>query len=446
MNKKIIILGSGESGIGCALLAKLNGYDVFVSDAATIKEHYKKELIQNNILFEEGGHSIEKILLATEVMKSPGISNKNEMVIKIRAAKIPIISEFELAYRHKGNSKIIAITGTNGKSTTTSLLYHIFNKAGYSCAMVGNIGISIARQIATNAKEWYIAEISSFQLDDIVTFRPDIAILLNITEDHLDRYDYQFENYIKAKFKIINNQTSNDYFIYNADDEAITNHYKLLTSHTNPHSFSMKQELKNGSYIKGDNLMLRVQDERISMSVNDFILKGKHNQYNTMAACIAATTVGIRKEKIRESIADYSGLEHRLEHVSNIRGIEFINDSKATNVNSTWYALESMNKPTILILGGVDKGNDYAILNSLVKSRVKAIICVGLDNKKIKAAFKGLVPLIIETKSMKSCVENCFKNAIKGDVVLLSPACASFDLFKNYEDRGTQFKNAVIKL
>ena len=446
MEKKLIILGSGESGIGSALLAKQKGYDVFVSDGGSIKEHYKKELISNAIDFEEGGHNENKILSANEVMKSPGISDKNDIVKKIKKAEIPVISEFELAYRYKGSSKIIGITGTNGKSTTTSLIYHICKQAGLDCALVGNIGYSIARQIAEAPKEFYVAEISSFQLDDIQTFRPDVAVLLNITEDHLDRYDYKFENYIKAKFNITKYQTQSDFFIYNADDEVIQKYLQLLTINSNPLPFSMRQEIKKGAHIKGDQMMIRIQEERVSMSIYDFALKGKHNQQNTMAACIAATTLGIRKEKIREAISDYAGLEHRMESVASVRGVEFINDSKATNINSTWYALESMTKPCILILGGTDKGNDYSLIAELVKDKVKAIVCLGLDNEKIKTAFKKLVPKIIETDNATKCVAACFKLATKGDAVLLSPACASFDLFKNYEDRGKQFKAAVLAL
>ena len=446
MRKKIVILGSGESGIGSALLAKQKGYDVFVSDGGIIKEQYKKELIENGIEFEESGHTAEKILTANEAMKSPGIPEKNEMMKLIRNAGIPVISEFELAYRYKGNSKIIGITGTNGKSTTTSLMYHICKHAGLNCALVGNIGYSIARQIAEEPKEYYIAEISSFQLDDIQTFKPDVAILLNITEDHLDRYDYKFENYIKAKFNITKYQTQQDFFIYNADDEVIQKYLPLLTINSKQLPFSMNKEFKKGATIKGDQMMLRIQDERVSMSIYDFALKGKHNQQNTMAASIAATTIGIRKEKIREAISDYSGLEHRMESVASVRGVEFINDSKATNINSTWYALESMSKPCILILGGTDKGNDYSLIAELVKEKVKTIVCLGVDNTKIKEAFKKLVPKIIETETASKCVAACFKLATKGDVVLLSPACASFDLFKNYEDRGKQFKEAVLAL
>ena len=446
MVHRLVILGAGESGVGSALLGKQKGYEVFVSDGGTIKEKYKQELFDNGIEFEEGTHTADKILNATEVMKSPGIPDKNEMVKAIRAKGITVISEFELAYRFKGNSKIIGITGSNGKSTCTSLIYHICKTAGLSCALVGNIGYSIAKQMAEDPKEWYVAEISSFQLDDIISFRPDVAVLLNITEDHLDRYNYQFENYINAKFNIIKNQTNSDYFIYNLDDEVITKKLESLNPNTNPLPFSMKHEVKKGGYIKGDQMMLRIQEERVSMSIYDFALKGKHNNYNTMAAGIAAATIGIRKEKIREAVKDFQSLEHRMEFVATVRGVEFINDSKATNINSTWFALESMNKPTVLILGGTDKGNDYTLMEELVQQKVKAIVCMGLDNKKIIEAFKDKVATIIETDSAKKAVNAAFKLSTKGDVVLLSPACASFDLFKNYEDRGKQFKEAVKEL
>ena len=446
MQKKLIILGGGESGVGAAILAKQQGYDVFLSDGGQLKANYKKDLENCQIDYEEGSHDKERILAADEVVKSPGIPEKNEMVKAIRSKGIQIISEIELAYRHKGNSKIIAITGSNGKSTTTSLIYHICKTAELDCALVGNIGYSFARQVAENPKEWYIAEISSFQLDDIKEFRAEVSVLLNITEDHLDRYDYKFENYINSKFKIVQNQTKNDYFIYNDDDEVITQKIPLLTLYTNPLPFSMKHEVKKGGNIKGDQMMLRIQEERVSMSIYDFALKGKHNQCNTMAAGIAAATIGIRKEKIREAVKNFHSLEHRMEFVAMVRGVEFINDSKATNVNSTWYALESMSKPTILILGGTDKGNDYSLITDLVKEKVKAIICMGLDNKKIIDAFKEIVPVIEETNSAKSAVQAAFSVAVKDDVVLLSPACASFDLFKNYEDRGLQFKEAVKEL
>lgn len=446
MKKRFVILGGGESGVGAALLAKKEGYEVFLSDAGFIKPTYKQELFDNGIEFEEGKHSVEKILSADEVMKSPGIPEKNEMVKQIRAKGIQVISEIELAYRFKGNSRIVAITGSNGKSTTTALIYHICQTAGLDSAMVGNIGISFAKQVALDPKSIYVVEVSSFQLDDIKEFRADVSVLLNITEDHLDRYEYRFENYINSKFRIIENQTKNDFFIYCEDDEVIMQKLPLLTIYTNPLPFSMKHEVKKGGYIKGDQMMLRIQEERVSMSIYDFALKGKHNNYNTMAAGIAAATLGIRKEKIREAVKNFHSLEHRMEFIAMVRGVEFINDSKATNVNSTWYALECMNKPVVLVLGGTDKGNDYTLIADLVKEKVKAIVCMGLDNKKIQDAFKDIVPVIVETDSAKKAVNASFKLSAKGDVVLLSPACASFDLFKNYEDRGTQFKNAVKEL
>jgi UDP-N-acetylmuramoylalanine--D-glutamate ligase len=410
--KKLIILGAGESGVGTALLAKQKGYDVFVSDGGAIQPVFQKELEENQIEFEAGSHSVERILAADEVMKSPGIPDKNELVKAIHAKGIPVISEIEFGYRYKGNSKIAAITGSNGKTTTTSLLYHICQVAEQDVAVVGNIGFSFA----------------------------------NITEDHLDRYNYEFERYVKSKFRIIENQTANDYFIYCIDDEVITKHLELLTTNTNPLPFSMKQEVKKGGYIKNDQMMLKIQEERVTMSIYDFALKGKHNAYNTMAASIAASTLGIRKEKIREAVSNFHNLEHRMEFVATVRGVDFINDSKATNVNSTWYALESMQKSTVLILGGVDKGNDYELIADLVKEKVKAIVCMGTDNEKIASFFKDKVATIIEADSAKKAVNAAFKLAEKGGVVLLSPACASFDLFKNYEDRGRQFKESVKEL
>jgi UDP-N-acetylmuramoylalanine--D-glutamate ligase len=444
--KKLVILGAGESGVGAALLAKQKGYEVFVSDGGAIKANFQKELEEAGIEFEAGVNSAERILAADEVIKSPGIPEKNEMVKAIRAKVIPVISEIEFGYRYKGNSKIAAITGSNGKSTTTALLYHICKLVNEDVAMVGNIGYSFARQIAQAPKALYIIEVSSFQLDDIQYFKPEIAILLNITEDHLDRYDHQFENYIKSKFRILENQTSEDYFIYCIDDETIVKHLELLTINTNPLPFSMKQEVKKGGYIKNDQMMLKIQEERVTMSIYDFALKGKHNAYNTMAASIAATTLGIRKEKIREAVSNFHSLEHRMEFVATVRGVDFINDSKATNVNSTWYALESMQKNTVLILGGVDKGNDYELIADLVKEKVKAIVCMGTDNKKIIEFFKDKVSTIVEVDSAKKAVNASFKLAEKGDLVLMSPACASFDLFKNYEDRGRQFKESVKEL
>ncbi len=439
----LCVLGAGESGVGAALLAKKYGYQVFVSDAGIIAENYKNELMNAAIPFEERMHTEEKILSADEVVKSPGIPEKNEMMQLIRGVNIPVISEIELAYRYKGTSKIVAITGSNGKTTTTAFTYHMCNNAGLDCAMVGNIGYSFARQVALAPKEYYITEISSFQLDDIKDFKADISVLLNITEDHLDRYEYKFENYINSKFRITSNQTMSDYFIYCADDEVIINNLNKIKSKTNLIPFSMNRDLPQGAYIANNNMMISFRSERISMSIYDFVLKGKHNRYNTMAASLVGTILGLRKEKIREAVTTFHSLEHRMEHVANIRGIEFINDSKATNVNSTWYALESIDKPTILILGGIDKGNNYELIEDLVKEKVKAIVCMGVHNEKIHKAFNKKVPVIADTNSAKQAVELSFRLANKGDVVLLSPACSSFDLFKNYEDRGNQFKMAV---
>ena len=446
MGKRFVILGAGESGVGAALLAKKQGYDVFVSDGSSLKDEYRNKLLNAGIDFEEGLHTEARILNADEVMKSPGIPEKAGIVKKIRAKGIAIISEVELAYRFKGDSKIIAITGSNGKTTTTALAYHICKTAGLDCALVGNIGYSFARQVALDPKPLYIIEISSFQLDDIITFRPDVAILTNITEDHLDRYDYKFENYIRSKFRITMNQQTNDSFIYCADDEVTMKYLNQFNIHSNQLPISMKRELPNGAFIKDGDMYIRTGQDFTNMSVFDFALKGKHNQYNTMAACVAATTLDIRKDKIRDAVQSFQSLEHRMEHVATVRGVEFVNDSKATNVNSTWYALESMTKPTILILGGVDKGNDYSLIAELVKEKVKAIVCMGTENRKIHEAFGDIVSLIVNTENAKDAVQSAFHFANKGDVVLLSPACASFDLFKNYEDRGNQFKKAVKEL
>lgn len=446
MRKRFVILGGGESGIGAALLAQQAGYEVLVSDEGSLKDSYRKELVRADIPFREGGHDESTILAADEIMKSPGIPEKNVMVKRIREAGIPVISEIELAYRFRGDSRIIAITGSNGKTTTTALTYHVCRTGGLDCALVGNIGYSFARQVATNPKPLYVVEVSSFQLDDIHEFRPDIGILTNITEDHLDRYEYQFENYIKSKFRITMNQRPTDYFIYNADDEVTMEYISRFKFLSNPLPISMKKELPNGAFIKDGDMYVRTGADYMSMSVYDFALKGKHNQYNTMAACVAGATMDIRKEKIREAVQNFQSLEHRMEYVATIRGVEFINDSKATNVNSTWYALESMTKPTILILGGVDKGNDYSLLEDMVREKVKAIICLGKENQKIHDAFEKFISPMVNTGSALEAVQAAFHFATKGDVVLLSPACASFDLFKNYEDRGNQFKQAVREL
>jgi len=445
LNKRIIILGGGESGVGAALLCKQKGYDVFLSDGGKLKEQYRNELIENEIQFEEGTHSTELILNATEVMKSPGIAHAHPIVQQVIANGIPIISEMELAYRYKGDSKIIGITGSNGKTTTTAMIYYICLKGGLNCALVGNIGNSIAKQIAVDPKQLYVVEISSFQLDDIISFRPDVAVLTNITADHLDRYEYSFDKYIAAKFNIIRNQTEHDFFIYNADDPVIAERIKNFPFNSKPLPISMQKEQPKGAFIK-DGIMNLKHGEGLTMSIYDFALKGKHNQYNTMAASVASSVVGIRKDKIRDAVSSFETLEHRMEKVATVRGIDFINDSKATNVNSTWYALESMDKPVTLILGGIDKGNDYELIKDIVKEKVKTIVCLGVDNKKIHDAFSDVVSRIVDAKSAAEAVDKAYISSKKGDVVLLSPACASFDLFKNYEDRGNQFKNAVKSL
>lgn len=441
-HQKLCVLGAAESGIGAALLAVQQGLEVFVSDYGKIQDTYIAKLHKAGIAYEEGGHTTEKILDADVVVKSPGIAESTLVMKQIREAGIEVISEIELAYQYKGNSKIIAITGTNGKTTTTSLIYHICTTAGLDCALVGNIGYSFAQQVAEDPKPLYVLEISSFQLDDIKTFRPDVAVLLNITEDHLDRYDYRMENYIDSKFKITENQHSEDVFIYNLDDDIIIKKLKNISVLSQSIPFTMKQEVNKGAYIKDGQMMLKAQEERVSMNIYDFALKGKHNQYNTMAAGLAGASLNIRKEKIREAIKTFENLEHRMEPVTTINGVEFINDSKGTNLNSVWFALESIAKPTILIMGGIDKGNDYSFLEDLVKEKVKAIVCLGLDNSRIVSAFNTLVP-VVETSSMKDAVGEAYHLAVSGDVVLLSPGCSSFDLFKNYMDRGNIFKQEV---
>ncbi len=443
MKKKIIILGAAESGVGAAVLALQQGYDVFVSDNGIIATPYKLRLEETGIQFEEGGHTESKIFGADEIIKSPGIPDKNELIRKIREKKIPIISEIEFAWRYKGDSQVIAITGSNGKTTTTALIYHICSTANVDAAMVGNVGESFALQVATDPKPVYVVEVSSFQLDDTVHFKPHIAILTNITEDHLDRYDYKIQNYIRSKFSIAKNQTEEDVFIYNLDDENTIKHIEEYSIKSTLAPITMSKEIPQGAYLTNAELHIKWKGEEMKMSIDDFTLKGRHNLYNGMAAGLASSAMGIRKEKIRESLQTFETLEHRMEPVATIRGVLFINDSKATNVNSTWFALESMTRPTILILGGVDKGNNYSALIELVKEKVKAIVCLGKDNIKIHQAFGEVVSLMVSTETAEEAVKAAFHFAEKEDVVLLSPACASFDLFKNYEDRGRQFKEAV---
>jgi UDP-N-acetylmuramoylalanine--D-glutamate ligase len=447
MKYELIILGSGESGVGAALLAQLHGISVFVSDGGKIKEQYKKELTDAGIAFEEGQHSLDIILNAKEVIKSPGIAPKTEIIKKIKEANISIISEIEFGYRYKGNSKIVAITGSNGKTTTTNLTYYIFKNAGYHVSMCGNVGYSFARQIFLAPTDWYIIEVSSFQLDDIKTFKPNVAVLLNITPDHLDRYNYNFSEYVASKFRIAMNQDNNDFFVVCADDESIKNKINELESNPKILKFTMNEKFEDeAAYIQEERMIIDVNGELTSMPIAELSLKGKHNLYNGMASGISSRIAEIRKSSIRDALSTFKSLEHRLETIATIKGVEYINDSKATNMNSVWYALESMKKPTVLILGGVDKGNDYSEIADLVKEKVKGIICMGKDNSPIHAAFDGFGIPVVDVLSAHDAVQVSYKMATNGDAVLLSPACASFDLFANYEDRGTQFKNAVLEL
>lgn len=443
--ERLVILGSGESGIGSAILAQAKGFSVFVSDKGLIKEKYKSQLIEHNIAFEEGVHTEDLILNAAEIIKSPGISDKADLIVKAKSKNIPVISEIEFAGRYT-SAKTICITGSNGKTTTTLLTYHILKKAGYNVGLGGNVGKSFAYQVAKENFDYYVLELSSFQLDGMYNFKADIAVLLNITPDHLDRYDYKFENYVASKFRITQNQTKEDAFIYCTDDAVMQEFMKHHTIDAQLIPFSIKKTIEgNGAFLKENEITLNYNNnpKPLTMTIEQLALAGKHNVYNSMAASLAARIVDIRKDIIRESLEDFENAEHRLEFVASINGIEFINDSKATNVNSTWYALESMQKPTVLILGGQDKGNNYEELVDLVKEKVKAIVCLGVDNKKIIKAFKGTVENIVEASSAGEAVAMSYKLASKGDAVLLSPACASFDMFQNYEDRGVQFKSAV---
>lgn len=445
----ITVLGAGESGNGAALLAHLKGFNVKVSDNGPIKESYKNELNELGIPYEENGHTIDEILKSDLIIKSPGIPQNISLIQEIIKKGIPIISEIEWAYYFKGNSKIVAITGSNGKSTTTKLIYHILSESGLNTAMVGNIGISIAKQIALDPKEIYVTEVSSFQLDDIVEFKPDIAIILNITPDHLDRYNYDINLYANAKYNITQNQTTDDILILNVDDPIIN---KLINNQPTKARIipitmnNQDQNNQEGAFINNDDMSLKYQDQFLGLPIQDVAVKGKHNLYNSMAAGISAMALGIRNSALRESFSTFQGLEHRLEHVATVKGVDYINDSKATNLNSVWYALESMKQPVVLILGGKDKGNDYNEIKEIVQEKVTAIICMGLDNSPILQAFEGVVDMIFDTHSAEEAVQAAYQIARKGDAVLLSPGCASFDLFKNYEDRGEQFKQAVRKL
>ncbi len=442
--KRLVILGGGESGVGAAVLALKKGFDVFLSDTGKLKDKYKDVLSKYEIKWEEEKHTVELILNADEVVKSPGIPDNAPLIQALHEKSIPVISEIEFAGRYT-TAKKICITGSNGKTTTTLLTYHMMQKAGLKVGLAGNVGKSFAMQVALNDFDYYVLELSSFQLDGMFEFKADIAILLNITPDHLDRYDYKLENYAESKFRIIQNQTEADAFVYCTDDEVTVNTIKNKNIKAKQFPFSIKRQLEIGAYVNENNqIVINTSNTNpLFMTIQELALQGKHNTYNSMAAGVAGKLVEIRKETIRESLSDFHNIDHRLELVGNVHGIEFINDSKATNVNSTWYALESMNNPVILILGGVDKGNDYSMLIDLVKSKVKAIICLGTDNKKIIKAFSGVIDTILEAKSAQEAVAQSYKIGKKGDTVLLSPACASFDMFENYEDRGTQFKQAV---
>ena len=442
--KNISILGAGESGVGAAILAKKEGWNVFVSDFGSIKQEYKDELDLNELKWEENQHSEDIILKSDLVIKSPGIPDKAPLIKKLKEKGTKIISEIEFGGYYL-KAKTICITGSNGKTTTTMLTYHILRKAGINVGLAGNVGKSFAKQIATEEFDWYVLELSSFQLDDMFEFRADIAMILNITPDHLDRYDYQMQNYVDSKFRVLQNQTSTDWFIYNNEDPIILKEISQRDVKAKIAPFSLVKEMEFGASTIEELFTINI-NEKLIMSIHDLALKGKHNAQNSMASGIAARLLDIRSSVIRESLEDFVNVEHRLEFVAKVHGIEFINDSKATNINSTWFALETMEKPTVWIVGGVDKGNDYSELLDLVKTKVKAIICLGLDNQKIIDTFSGSVETIVEAKSAMEAVAYGYRLASKDETVLLSPACASFDLFENYEHRGDLFKEAVRRL
>ena len=442
--KRIVILGAGESGAGAAVLAKKEGFDVFVSDMSKINDKYKKLLDDHNIEWEEGHHTEEKILNASEIIKSPGIPKEAPMIKKVMDKGIHIISEIEFAGRYT-NSKMVCITGSNGKTTTTSLIYHIFKEAGYDAGLAGNIGKSLALQVAEDPHEYYIIELSSFQLDNMYDFHANIAILLNITSDHLDRYDFCMQNYVDAKMRIIQNQTEKDSFIFWNDDPIIKKELEKYDIKAIVYPFSELKENGSIGYIEEGKYTIE-KPTPFNMEQEELSLSGKHNIYNSLAAGIATNIAGIKKEVIRKSLSDFPGVEHRLEKVTKVGGVQYINDSKATNVDACWYALESMKTPTILIVGGKDKGNDYDAIKPLVKEKCVGLVYLGADNKKLHDNFDNMGIPVRDTHSMKECVEACYEMAKPGDTVLLSPCCASFDLFKNMEDRGEQFKTLVRNL
>ncbi|MDQ1297333.1 MAG: UDP-N-acetylmuramoylalanine--D-glutamate ligase [Bacteroidota bacterium] len=445
MKKRIVILGAGESGAGSAVLALKQGFSVFVSDNGQIKDKYKEILDRHKIKWEEGNHTETDILSADEVIKSPGIKEDVPIIVRLRDKGIPVISEIEFAGRYASGIKI-CVTGSNGKTTVTNLIYHILNKAGKNVAMAGNIGNSFAMAVAEGPHDYYVIELSSFQLDGMFDFKAELAVLMNITPDHLDRYGYKLQNYIDSKFRITRNQTKSDFLIFWDDDPIIKAELAKQEFGMTLLPFSDTSEKNMAAYIENKNLIIDFKNKTNLMTIHELALKGRHNIYNSMAAAIAGKVLNIRKDVIRESLADFQGVEHRLEPVFKVSGINFINDSKATNVNSTWYALECMETDVVWIVGGIDKGNDYSELYPVVKQKVRAVVCLGKDNKKIIEAFKDKVPTIVETTSMDEAVRSAYYLAKKGETVLLSPCCASFDLFNNYEDRGRQFKAAVRNL
>lgn len=443
---RIVVLGAGESGVGSAILAQAKGFDVFVSDMSAIKPKYKEELERRGIKYEELQHTESLILNADEVIKSPGIPEKAAMIKALRAQGTPIVSEIEFAGRYT-NAKTICITGSNGKTTTTMLTYHILCEAGYNVGLAGNVGRSFAWQVAEQEFDYYVIELSSFQLDGMYDFRADVAILLNITPDHLDRYEYKFQNYIDSKFRILQNMTKEQTFVYWSEDPVIKAELAKREISASQAPFTIEHIAGNRAWIEGEDLIINFENEPLKVNINDITIKGTHNMYNSMAAAVAANIMGVKNETIRRSLATFQGVEHRLEYVATIRGVRYINDSKATNVNSCWYALQSMKTPVVLILGGTDKGNDYSEIADLVREKVHTLIFMGVDNKKLNEYF-GLNTncKIVDTNSLADAVKAAYEVAQKGDTVLLSPCCASFDLFKNYEDRGEQFKQAVRQL
>ena len=445
MKPEIVILGAGESGTGAAVLAKKKGYNVFVSDKGKVNQKFKNVLSQFEINYEEEKHTESKILNASEIIKSPGISDSVSIIKAIKSKGISVISEIEFASRYT-DAKMVCISGSNGKTTTTLLMYHILKTEGLNVGLAGNVGKSFAMQVALNDYDIYVLELSSFQLDGMFDFKANIAILLNITPDHLDRYENDLRNYADSKFRIIQNQTIDDDFIFCADDKTIMEELKKRNISAKKHSFSLYKKPEHEGYISDNELIIKIKSNTIKMTLEELALQGKHNLYNSMAAGIGSKLIDIRKDTIKKCLSDFQNVEHRLEHVATIHGIEFINDSKATNVNSSWYALESMDNPVIWIAGGIDKGNDYSFLKNLVKEKVKAIVCLGTDNSKIQNYFADDVEIIVETSSASEAVHVAFNLGENGDSVLLSPACASFDLFNDYEDRGEKFKNAVNNL